>query len=105
MQERGFVPRSYGKNKLHIFALGGSNGVDNHDELNLNENSGKLNLVKSVFAAGLSQVVRIEAPQTKYDQIASGTIEKDVDSKAVKFYDPKVGTSYRLAGTIQIDLK
>ncbi|KAA1127532.1 hypothetical protein PGTUg99_037513 [Puccinia graminis f. sp. tritici] len=91
MQERGFVPKSYGKNSMHRIALVTSNSGDGAEELNLNKNSDKLNLVKAVFAAGLSQVVRIEVPQTKYDQIASGTIEKDVDSKAVKFYDPKIG--------------
>ncbi|KAI9600798.1 hypothetical protein H4Q26_000591 [Puccinia striiformis f. sp. tritici PST-130] len=91
MQERGFVPRSYGKNNLNRLALVTPNAGDHADELNLNQNSEKLNLVKSVFAAGLSQVVRIEVPETKYDQIASGTIEKDVDSKAVKFFDAKIG--------------
>ncbi|WAQ80830.1 hypothetical protein PtA15_1A168 [Puccinia triticina] len=91
MQERGFVPRSYGKNNLHRLALAAAKNGDHPDEINLNRNSEKLNLLKSVFAAGLSQVVRIEVPQTKYNQIASGTIEKDIDSKAVKFYDPKIG--------------
>lgn len=92
MQERGFVPGSYGKHNVHRLALVNSTGGgDDPDEFNLNKNSEKLNLVKSVFAAGLSQVVRIEVPQIKYDQVASGTVEKDVDSKAVKFYDSKVG--------------
>lgn len=84
VQERGFVPRDY-----QLF--GRQQGSPNATTTILNANLANLNLVKSVFLAGLTQVARIDLPDTKYDQVANGTVAKDVDSKSVKFYDPKLG--------------
>lgn len=103
MQERGFVPKSYGKESLsRLTHLKSPNDVRpvGHD---MNQNSNKLNLVRSIFAAGLSRVVRIDVPQAKYDQVASGSVEKDVESKAVKFFDQKLGRVFLHPSSILFD--
>ncbi|KDN52913.1 P-loop containing nucleoside triphosphate hydrolase protein [Tilletiaria anomala UBC 951] len=45
-------------------------------------------LIKSVIAAGLwPSVVRIAMPNAKFDQGIAGTIQRDHEAKAVKFFD------------------
>lgn len=84
MQERGFVSREYQDPRSSRAKINSLTSI-------LNNNAGNFNLIKSVFLAGLTQVVRIELPETKYDQVASGTVAKDVEARSVKFYDPKLG--------------
>ncbi|MBW0487030.1 hypothetical protein O181_026745 [Austropuccinia psidii MF-1] len=101
MQERGFVSRSY---RFDWSRISFEKNEITDDEIDLNENSEKLNLIKSIFAAGLSQLVRIELPETKYDQMSSGAIAKDVDSKAVKFFDQKLGRVFLQPSSILFKL-
>ncbi|KAI9321214.1 P-loop containing nucleoside triphosphate hydrolase protein [Dichotomocladium elegans] len=57
-----------------------------------NEHSKNTNLVKSVVFAGLNpNVARIQMPDSKYDKVLSGTVEREKEAKEIKFYTQKDG--------------
>ena len=52
-----------------------------------NDNADNMNLVKSVIFAGLNpNVVKIKLPDTKYDKVLSGTVEREKEAREIKYY-------------------
>ncbi|KAI8981960.1 P-loop containing nucleoside triphosphate hydrolase protein [Mycotypha africana] len=52
-----------------------------------NENADNLNLIKSIIFAGLNpNVAKIKLPNTKYEKLSSGTIEKEKEAREIKFF-------------------
>ncbi|PHZ15236.1 P-loop containing nucleoside triphosphate hydrolase protein [Rhizopus microsporus ATCC 52813] len=52
-----------------------------------NDNADNVNLVKSVIFAGLNpNVVKIKLPDTKYDKVLSGTVEREKEAREIKYY-------------------
>ncbi|KAI8380604.1 P-loop containing nucleoside triphosphate hydrolase protein [Choanephora cucurbitarum] len=55
-----------------------------HDHYNAN--STNINLLKSIIFAGLNpNVAKIQLPDTKYDKVISGTVEREKEAKEIKY--------------------
>ncbi|KAI9280775.1 P-loop containing nucleoside triphosphate hydrolase protein [Sporodiniella umbellata] len=53
----------------------------------LNINATNVNLLKSIIFAGLNpNVAKIKLPNTKYDKILSGTVEREKEAKEIKYF-------------------
>ncbi|KAI8061084.1 P-loop containing nucleoside triphosphate hydrolase protein [Gongronella butleri] len=56
-----------------------------HDHYNVNVDH--INLLKAIVFAGLNpHLARIKTPETKYDKIISGTVERKKDAREFKYY-------------------
>ncbi|CEP19067.1 hypothetical protein [Parasitella parasitica] len=52
-----------------------------------NQNSKNVNLLKSILFAGLNpNVAKIQLPDTKYDKLLSGTVEREKEAREIKYY-------------------
>ncbi|KAI8638361.1 P-loop containing nucleoside triphosphate hydrolase protein [Parasitella parasitica] len=52
-----------------------------------NQNSENANLLKSILFAGLNpNVAKIQLPDTKYDKLLSGTVEREKEAREIKYY-------------------
>lgn len=58
----------------------------------LNANADNVNLLKTLVFAGTGHVVKIKMPASTFDKGISGAIERDRESREIKFYD-REGTS------------
>jgi len=57
----------------------------NHDDYN--QNADNVNLLKSILFAGLNpNVAKIRLPDTKYDKLLSGTVEREKEAREIKYY-------------------
>ncbi|KAI8083455.1 P-loop containing nucleoside triphosphate hydrolase protein [Thamnidium elegans] len=57
----------------------------NHQHFN--QNSENVNLLKSILFAGLNpNVAKIKLPDTKYDKVLSGTVEREKEAREIKYY-------------------
>ncbi|KAI9300769.1 P-loop containing nucleoside triphosphate hydrolase protein [Cunninghamella echinulata] len=57
-----------------------------------NINQDNDNLLKSIIFGGLNpNLARIQLPDTKYDKVLSGTVEREKEAKEIKFYTKKDG--------------
>lgn len=62
------------------------------------ENSQNVNLVKAVIFGGLNpNLARIRMPDTKYDKVLSGTVEREKEAREIKFYTKDDGEFLFLA--------
>jgi ATP-dependent RNA helicase DHX57 len=65
--------------------VGFAQGKNSYEESN--KNSENINLVKSIIFAGLSpNIVKVSLPDTKYDKVLSGTVEREKEAREIKFY-------------------
>ncbi|KAH8547643.1 P-loop containing nucleoside triphosphate hydrolase protein [Umbelopsis sp. PMI_123] len=65
--------------------VGFAQGKNSYEEYN--KNSENINLVKSIIFAGLSpNIVKVSLPDTKYDKVLSGTVEREKEAREIKFY-------------------
>lgn len=53
----------------------------------LNENASNENLLKAIVFAGTGRLVKVKLPPALFDKSMSGTIERDRESKEVKFFE------------------
>lgn len=52
-----------------------------------NVNSDNFNLIKSIIFGGLNpNVAKIKMPDTKYDKVLAGTVEREKDAREIKYY-------------------
>jgi ATP-dependent RNA helicase DHX57 len=52
-----------------------------------NQHADNMNLLKSVLFAGLNpNVAKIQLPDTKYDKVLSGTIEREKEAREIKYF-------------------
>lgn len=57
----------------------------NHERYN--QNSENVNLLKSIIFAGLNpNVAKIQLPDTKYDKVLSGTVEREKEAREIKYF-------------------
>ncbi len=78
LSEMGFVPRDAVRT-----AIDAPRTVETWDA-----NAANTTLLKSIISASLwPSVIRVVPPGVKYDQGISGTIQRDHEAKAVKFFD------------------
>ncbi|KAI8987072.1 P-loop containing nucleoside triphosphate hydrolase protein [Pilobolus umbonatus] len=57
-----------------------------------NMNSDNMNLLKSLLFAGLNpNIAKIKLPDTKYDKLLSGTVEREKAAKEIKYYTKNDG--------------
>ncbi|KAI8077768.1 P-loop containing nucleoside triphosphate hydrolase protein [Halteromyces radiatus] len=57
-----------------------------------NSNQENTNLLKSIIFGGLNpNLARIRLPDTKYDKVLSGTVEREKEAKEIKFYTKQDG--------------
>ncbi|GAA5907364.1 hypothetical protein JCM6882_002817 [Rhodosporidiobolus microsporus] len=55
----------------------------------LNENSQNENLLKAVIFAGTARLVRVKLPKAVFDKGISGAIERERESREVKYFEPE----------------
>lgn len=53
----------------------------------LNENANNENLLKAIVFAGTGRLVKVKLPQALFDKGSSGAVERDRESKEVKFFE------------------
>ncbi|CAO3593081.1 unnamed protein product [Absidia cylindrospora] len=57
-----------------------------------NTNADNTNLLKAILFGGLNpNLARIQLPDTKYDKVLSGTIEREKEAREIKFYTKQDG--------------
>ncbi|KAI7898210.1 P-loop containing nucleoside triphosphate hydrolase protein [Cokeromyces recurvatus] len=57
-----------------------------------NENVDNINLIKSIIFAGLNpNVAKIQLPDTKYDKLIGGTVEREKEAKEIKYITKEDG--------------
>ncbi|SPO38961.1 probable Putative DEAH-box ATP-dependent helicase UM11114 [Pseudozyma flocculosa] len=89
LQELNFVAADYKANAPSSAA------VHAHDAHSTNGG-----MLRSLIMAGLwPSVVRIALPSAKFDQGSSGTIQRDAEAKAVKYFDPAQGRVFLFPGS------
>lgn len=50
-------------------------------------NADNINLIKSIIFAGLNpNIVKVHLPDTKYDKVLSGTVEREKEAREIRFY-------------------
>lgn len=53
----------------------------------LDTNASNVNLLKSIIFAGLNpNIAKIKLPNTKYDKVLSGTVEREKEAREIKYY-------------------
>ncbi|KAI9472058.1 MAG: P-loop containing nucleoside triphosphate hydrolase protein [Benjaminiella poitrasii] len=56
------------------------------------ENADNMNLIKAVIFAGLNpNVAKIKLPDTKYDRLIAGTVEREKEAKEIKYFTKEDG--------------
>ncbi|GAA5821485.1 hypothetical protein JCM11251_004646 [Rhodosporidiobolus azoricus] len=55
----------------------------------LNENSQNENLLKAIIFAGTARLVRVKLPKAVFDKGISGAIERERESREVKYFEPE----------------
>lgn len=58
------------------------------DDAAFNENSQNENLLKAIIFAGTARLVRVKLPKAVFDKGIGGAIERERESREVKFYEP-----------------
>ncbi|GAA5974236.1 hypothetical protein JCM11641_003345 [Rhodosporidiobolus odoratus] len=54
-----------------------------------NENSQNENLLKAIIFAGTARLIRVKMPKAVYDKGISGAIERERESREVKYFEPE----------------
>jgi ATP-dependent RNA helicase DHX57 len=66
-----------------------------------NTNSDNANLIKSILFGGLNpNLARIQLPDTKFDKVLSGTVEREKEAREIKFYTKQDGKREREEGRL-----
>ena len=65
----------------------------NHEHYN--GNSENLNLLKSIIFAGLNpNIAKIQLPETKFDKVLSGTVEREKEAREIKYFTKDDGKCF-----------
>jgi ATP-dependent RNA helicase DHX57 len=79
----------------------------NHEHYNIN--SENVNLLKSILFAGLNpNVAKIQLPDTKYDKVLSGTVEREKEAREIKYFtkdDGKIFFCAKMFSLLTIDYR
>lgn len=59
------------------------------DDAAFNTNSDNENLLKAIIFAGTARLVRVKLPKAVFDKGISGAIERERESREVKFFEPE----------------
>jgi len=57
-----------------------------------NDNSQNENLLKAIIYAGTARLVKVKLPKAVFDKGIGGAIERERESREVKFYEKEEGT-------------
>jgi ATP-dependent RNA helicase DHX57 len=55
----------------------------------LNNNTGNENLLKAIIYAGTGRIIKVKLPKAVFDKGLSGSIQREMVSKEVKFFEPE----------------
>lgn len=62
-----------------------------------NDNSQNENLLKAIIYAGTARLVKVKLPKAVFDKGIGGAIERERESREVKFFEKEEGESIDLA--------